>query len=130
MVFLCVFAALAIQKGDTLRDNRSHSIAEKDGGPTDAANPALASALCNGFEGSDLASIDAESGAIVPLFDPRRDRGAEYFRLEAGRIEPPTVSGRANVRSPQLNHPLRVEERLLLVVAGILLAPEATAGHT
>jgi hypothetical protein len=107
-----------------------HVIAEKHGGPTEAGNLALACALCNGFKGSDLASIDAESGAIVPLFNPRRDRWTEHFRLENGRIEPLTASARATVRLLQLNHPDRIEERLLLVAAEILLALEASLGHS
>jgi hypothetical protein len=107
-----------------------HVIAEKHGGLTDAGNLALACALCNGFKGSDLASIDADTGAIVPLFSPRRDRWTEHFRLESGRIEPLTASARATVRLLQLNHPHRVEERLLLIAAGMLSAPEASAGHS
>ncbi len=97
-----------------------HVIAEKHGGPTEADNLALACALCNGFKGSDLASIDAETGAIVALFNPRRDRWKEHFRLEAGRIEPLTAIGRATARLLQLNHPLRVEERVLLVAVGMI----------
>jgi 5-methylcytosine-specific restriction endonuclease McrA len=107
-----------------------HVIAEKHGGPTDADNLALACVLCNGFKGSDLASIDEETGAIVPLFNPRRDRWTEHFRLEIGRIEPLTPNGRVTVRLLQLNHPDRVEERELLVAAGIIHAPEASAGHS
>jgi 5-methylcytosine-specific restriction endonuclease McrA len=105
-----------------------HVIAEKHGGPTEASNLALACSICNGFKGSDLASIDADSGSIVPLFNPRRDRWTEHFRLENGRIEPLTASGRAAVRLLQFNNPDRVEERLLLIAAGILLAPEESAG--
>lgn len=101
-----------------------HVIAEKHGGPTDAENLALACALCNGFKGSDLASIDADTGAIVPLFNPRRDGWTEHFRLESGRIEPLTASARATVRLLQLNHSHRVEERLLLIAAGVLVTPE------
>jgi len=107
-----------------------HVIAEKHGGPTEAGNLALACALCNGFKGSDLASIDAESGDIVPLFNPRRDRWIDHFRLENARIVPLTASGRSTVRLLQLNHPDRIEERLLLVAAGILRAPEASADHS
>ncbi len=107
-----------------------HVIAEKHGGPTDAGNLALACALCNGFKGSDLASIDAESGAIAPLFNPRRDRWTDHFRLETGRIEPLTPSGRATVRLLQLNYADRIEERELLVAAAIIRAPEASAGHS
>ena len=100
-----------------------HVIAEKHGGLTDAENLALACALCNGFKGSDLASIDPESGAIVPLFNPRRDRWTEHFRIEKGHLEPLTASGRVTVRLLQMNHPYLVEERLLLVAAGVILAP-------
>jgi 5-methylcytosine-specific restriction endonuclease McrA len=107
-----------------------HIIAEKHGGPTEDGNLALAYALCNGFKGSDLASIDPESGSITPLFNPRRDRWTEHLRLENGRIEPLTGSGRATVRLLQLNHPHRVEERLLLVGAGMIRVPEAMAGHS
>lgn len=107
-----------------------HIIAEKHGGPTDADNLALACALCNGFKGSDLASIDAETGAIVPLINPRRDRWTEHFHLVAGRIEPLTPSGRATVRLLQLNHPDRVEERELLLSAGIALVPEENTGQS
>lgn len=107
-----------------------HVIAEKHGGPTEADNLALACALCNGFKGSDLASLDAESGAIVPLFNPRRDRWTEHFRFDNGRIEPLTASARATARLLQLNHPDRIEERLLLIAAEILRAPEATLGHS
>lgn len=102
-----------------------HVIAEKHGGSTDAENLALACALCNGFKGSDLASIDPQDGAIVPLFNPRRERWAEHFQLENGRIEPLTPSGRATVRLLQLNHPHRIEERVLLAAAGLLVAPTA-----
>lgn len=107
-----------------------HVIAEKHGGPTEAGNLALACALCNGFKGSDLASIDAASGAIVLLFNPRRDRWTEHFRLENGRIEPLTAIGRATASLLQLNHPLRVEERLLLGATGLIRAPEALAGQS
>jgi hypothetical protein len=107
-----------------------HVIAEKHGGPTEAGNLALACAIRNGFKGSDLASIDADSGSIVPLFNPRRDRWTEHFRLENGRIEPLTASGRATVRLLQLNHPHRVEERLLLIAVEGLLAPEASSDHS
>jgi hypothetical protein len=51
-----------------------HIIAEKHGGLTAADNLALSCALCNGFKGSDLASVDPATGSVVPLFHPRRDR--------------------------------------------------------
>jgi len=127
----CESRGLALSLAMTLAAHEiDHVIAEKHGGPSDADNLALACALCNGFKGSDLASIDVDTGAIVPLFNPRRDRWTEHFRLVVGRIELLTPSGRATVRLLQLNHPDRVEERELLVAAGMILAPEASAGHS
>ncbi len=97
-----------------------HIVAEKHGGPTTADNLALACALCNGFKGSDLASIDPESGVIAPLYHPRRDVWSQHFRLAGGKIEPLTPVGRVTVRLLQLNHPDRLEERELLILAGVI----------
>ena len=44
-----------------------HVIAEKHGGETIAENLALSCAVCNKHKGSDIATIDGETGAIVPL---------------------------------------------------------------
>lgn len=101
-----------------------HVIAEKHGGPTAAENLALACTICNLHKGSDLASVDPLTGEIVLLFHPRRDRWAEHFHLAGGRLEPLTPTGRVTVRLLQLNAPERIEERQLLVAAGVIQAPE------
>ena len=72
-----------------------HIIAEKHGGPTAADNLALACMICNSWKGSDLASIDEQTGSIEPLFHPRRDRWTDHFQLVGGCIEPRTPKGRA-----------------------------------
>ena len=92
-----------------------HIIAEKHGGATSLENLALACTICNSRKGSDLASIDEQTGAIAPLFHPRRDRWRDHFRLAGARIEPLTATGRATVRLLRLNEHPRVEERELLV---------------
>jgi HNH endonuclease len=97
-----------------------HVIAEKHGGPTEAENLALSCALCNGFKGSDLASVDPATGEVVTLFHPRRDRWADHFRLEVGRIEPLTPAGRVTARLLHFNDPERVAERELLVRAEVI----------
>jgi 5-methylcytosine-specific restriction endonuclease McrA len=102
-----------------------HIIAEKHGGATDETNLANSCAVGNGFKGSDLTSIDPQTGAIVPLFHPRRDRWTDHFRLVEGRIEPLTPVGAVTVRLLQLNHADRVEERKLLDAAGLLPRPSA-----
>lgn len=91
-----------------------HVVAEKHGGQTVEENLALSCAPCNQRKGTDLTSIDPETGAIVPLFDPRRDRWADHFRLDGARIEPLTAVGRVTVRLLQLNAAERLRERELL----------------
>jgi len=58
-----------------------HIIAAKHGGGTSVENLALCCALCNRHKGSDLVSIDPETGATERLFHPRRDSWHEHFEL-------------------------------------------------
>lgn len=80
-----------------------HVIAVKHGGRTVADNLAWTCMACNRHKGSDLASINPETGRIVRLFDPRRDRWNRHFRLRGARIEPRTPIGRVTVRLLPLN---------------------------
>ncbi|MGB5969018.1 MAG: HNH endonuclease [Spirulinaceae cyanobacterium] len=96
-----------------------HIIAEKHGGLTEIENLALSCSLCNKHKGSDLTSIDPETGEIVPLFHPRQDSWHKHFQLKDAEIVPLTPKGRVTVRLLQLNLPDRVRERQLLLEAGI-----------
>src|ERR1051325_507151 len=60
-----------------------HLIALKHGGETTSENLALACFDCNRFKGSDIASIDALTGGLVPLFNPRTQTWSEHFHLHA-----------------------------------------------
>jgi hypothetical protein len=100
-------------------------IAEKHGGTTTAENLALACTLCNSRKGSDLTSIDEQTGAIEPLFHPRRDRWIDHFQLVGGRIEPRTAKGRTTIRLLRLNDSDRVVERELLIATGSIWEPPA-----
>jgi 5-methylcytosine-specific restriction endonuclease McrA len=51
-----------------------HMIAVKHGGETASENLALSCLSCNRHKGSDFATIDAATGEIIPLFNPRRQR--------------------------------------------------------
>lgn len=88
-----------------------HIIAEKHGGLTIESNLALSCALCNKRKGSDIASVDDETGAIVPLFNPRTDVWSEHFRIENYRFIGLTANARASIRLLQLNNAARIEER-------------------
>lgn len=62
-----------------------HIVAEKHRGTTTADNLALACPYCNRFKGTDLGSLDPETGQLTPFFNPRAQRWAEHFRLDGAR---------------------------------------------
>jgi len=74
-----------------------HIIAVKHGGDTVAENLALCCTLCNKHKGTDLASIDRETGEMQRLFHPRRDQWREHFELRGGEIVARTAIGRVSV---------------------------------
>ncbi|GCL37357.1 MAG: HNH endonuclease [Sphaerospermopsis kisseleviana] len=82
-----------------------HVIAEKHGGATVLENLALSCSLCNQAKGSDIASIDPDSGDTVRLYNPRKDIWQEHFILnsQSGMIEPLTAIGRVTVQLLRMN---------------------------
>ncbi|MBW4670912.1 MAG: HNH endonuclease [Cyanomargarita calcarea GSE-NOS-MK-12-04C] len=100
-----------------------HIIAEKHGGLTLAENLALSCVLCNKYKGTDLASIDTETRKIAPLYHPRQDNWNKHFRLDGAEFVPLTAIGRVTVRLLQLNRKDRIEERELLINAGMFSLP-------
>ena len=97
------------------RHEVDHIYAEKHGGGAAADNLCLCCAVCNRFKGSDMASLDPETGAPVFLFHPRRDLWAQHFRLEGARIVGLTPQGRATVRLLHVNDDDSVDERARLI---------------
>ncbi len=78
--------------------------AEKHDGPTIEWNLCLACADCNRNKGSDICSLDPETGDVVALFHPRRDHWADHFQLiDTGVIEPLTAHGRVTTRLLRMN---------------------------
>jgi len=94
-----------------------HIISEKHSGLTEANNLALSCAVCNKHKGSDLTSIDPDTGKIVSLYHPRRDKWSEHFQLQDAKFIPLTPTGRVTVRLLQLNRPERIAEHQLLIAA-------------
>jgi len=103
------------QEASFLAFEVEHIIAEKHGGATTENNLALACPYCNRFKGTDLGSLDPESGQLTPLFNPRTQQWAEHFRLDGAWIVPLTPEGRVTVAILQLNHPDRILERQRLI---------------
>jgi 5-methylcytosine-specific restriction endonuclease McrA len=89
-----------------------HIIARKHGGETHEKNLAWACFLCNRLKGSDLASVDVETGQVVRLFNPRVDAWSERFQLlKDGLILPLSAEGRVTEYLLKLNLPENVTER-------------------
>lgn len=95
-----------------------HIIALKHDGLTEAANLANSCFECNRLKGTDVASVDPESGSIVRLFHPRRDRWSDHFELREGLIVPKTDVGRVTEHLLQLNRPKVLSIRQLLLSKG------------
>ena len=89
-----------------------HIVAIKHGGSSEPDNLALSCTLCNRYKGSDISSIDPETGKIEPLYNPRKQAWGRHFRFAfGGRITGISRAGRATVRLLQLNRPDRLRER-------------------
>jgi len=57
-----------------------HILPRQHGGQTEEDNLALACLRCNRFKGPNVGSFDSVTGALVPLFNPRRQAWADHFR--------------------------------------------------
>jgi len=95
-----------------------HVVAEKHGGAAMLDNLALACPYCNRHKGTDLGSLDPETGQLTPFFNPRTQSWADHFRLEGAAIVPLTPEGRVTIAILQFNHPDRIQERQRLIQAG------------
>jgi len=91
-----------------------HIVSRKHGGSSALDNLAYACVLCNRYKGTDVASVDPDSGEPVRLFHPRRDNWSDHFRIESGFAEALTAPGRATVRLLRMNMRERIEERRLI----------------
>ena len=95
-----------------------HILAEKHGGTTTLENLCCACLTCNRCKGSDIATINLETGDLTRLFHPRRDQWREHFALNGVRIDGKSSIGAATVRLLKLNLEERLLERELLQALG------------
>ncbi|MCA9910896.1 MAG: HNH endonuclease [Anaerolineae bacterium] len=96
-----------------------HIYAEKHGGDKVEGNLCLACADCNRPKGSDLCSLDPQTGRVLALFHPRRDNWREHFRLiNTGIIEPLTATGRVTESILHFNEIDLVANRTRLMALG------------
>ena len=101
-----------------LNHEPDHVIPRKHRGETSQNNLAWTCFACNRHKGSDLCSIDIETGNIVRLFNPRVDKWSEHFRQEGARIIPLTPEGRVTEFLLQFNRLDRLQIRELSLRQG------------
>jgi hypothetical protein len=106
------------QQFDRARFEVEHIIPEKHQGATSAENLALACFFCNRYKGPNLSGIDPESGTIVALYHPRRDRWLDHFRWDKSVLRGLTPCGRATIVVMRINDAPRVALRALLIASG------------
>lgn len=91
-----------------------HIVSSQHGGETVPENLAFACFHCNRHKGPNIVALDAETGRMAPLFNPRVHRWNQHFRAEGPLIVGLTDVGRATVRLLRLNAPERLLGRQLL----------------
>jgi hypothetical protein len=102
------------QEFSELHFHVEHIIARQHGGMDESENLAQACPECNLAKGPNLTAIDPETGAVVRLFHPRRDKWSEHFALEGNRVIGKSDIGRATTRLLRMNLPERVRIRDVL----------------
>ena len=101
-----------------------HIIAEKHGGQTQLDNLALSCPLCNWYKGSDIASLDPQTGVLCALYSPRLDVWSEHFELSSSALfSLLSAKGRVTSKILKLNQTERIVERRLLLEARLLKPP-------
>lgn len=102
-----------------------HVIAERHRGKTNRENLAYACFHCNRLKGSDLTSIDPQTGHIVRLYNPRTDQWGDHFHLQGATIEPLTAIGSTTAAFLEYNDPQLVALREELLLQGRYTPPSA-----
>ncbi|MCW5935384.1 MAG: HNH endonuclease [Fimbriimonadia bacterium] len=112
----CEYCQLA-QAGQEATFHIDHVVPVASGGETVFDNLALACVSCSLKKGAKKFATDPETGDLVQLFNPRKNRWDDHFEWNEFRIIGLTSIGRATVVALDMNRPLilaiRAEEKRL-----------------
>jgi hypothetical protein len=96
-----------------------HVIARKHRGADAIENLAWACIFCNLYKGPNIASLDPDNGRLTPLFNPRREKWTNHFRVDAeARLVGLTPDGRTTIWLLEMNAPLLIALRESLIAEG------------
>lgn len=101
------------QEFSAIRFHIEHVVARQHGGKDNADNLALACPECNFHKGTNLGSIDPDTGKPSQLFDPRKHRWEEHFIRHASDILGKTVIGRTTAWLLEMNSGERLRLRTM-----------------
>ncbi len=101
-----------------------HIISKEHGGSDDLDNLALSCSRCNLSKGPNLAGIAPDTGKIVPLFHPRRQKWTRHFRWKGPILVGRTQVGNVTIAVLDINHAKRVEMRRELITEGVFPTAE------
>lgn len=106
-----------------------HLLPEALDGPTERENLWLACTRCNDFEGDRITATDPDSGATVPLFNPRTQIWTAHFQWSRDGVTMLglTPTGRAPAVALRLNNAFIIVARRFWVEAGRWPPPEDRA---
>jgi len=82
-----------------------HIIARQHGGESNLENLALACLHCNQHKGPNIAGRNPETGEVVELFHPRRNRWGDHFDWDGANLIGKTTVGRATIQVLAINDP-------------------------
>jgi hypothetical protein len=108
------------QGGYELTFHVEHIIASQHQQSDDPSNLALACNKCNLHKGTNLVTIDEETGDRVDLFNPRTDSWDRHFAFIGAEIVGLTPTGRATARLLQMNTERRLILRRRLIAEGMM----------
>jgi hypothetical protein len=97
-----------------------HIIARQHGGTDDQENLALACPECNFHKGTNLSSIDPDTGKTTPLFHPRQDLWNDHFSRDEAILIGKTPVGRTTAWLLEMNSGDRLRLRRMLFQSGLL----------
>ena len=107
----CEYCRLRQEHQPVCRFHIEHIIPRQHGGEDEEENLALARFHCNLHKGANLTGVDPDSGEIVVLFHPRRDRWRDHFGWHGLALVGLTAMGRTTIQVLKINAPRRLELR-------------------
>ncbi|MEZ6046732.1 MAG: HNH endonuclease signature motif containing protein [Planctomycetaceae bacterium] len=100
-----------------------HIIAKQHGGDSQSNNLCLSCLKCNLQKGPNIASLDPDTGLLVPLYNPRIDKWTDHFQYAGETITGLTPVGRATIQLLGFNQEQQIELRQALITDGWPLDP-------